>query len=57
MKRFSQRLKQSQRDREIVAVRYRVKGHSKHRYAKMRRCEVKKFLSKFKELDEYEVSV
>jgi hypothetical protein len=55
MKRFNQRLKQSQRDREMVTVRYHVKGDSKHRHAKMRRCEVKKFLSKFKALDEYEV--
>ena len=52
MKRFNQRLKQSQRDREMVTVRYHVKGDSKHRHAKMRRCEVKKFLSKFKALEE-----
>lgn len=55
MKKFNQRLKQSRRDRDVVAVRYRCKGDSKHRYAKMLRCEVAAFINKFKTLDEYEV--
>lgn len=56
MKSFAKRLKQSQMDREIVTVKYRAKGDSKHRIASMKRCEVSSFKKKFKVLEEFIVN-
>jgi hypothetical protein len=56
MKSFARRLKQSQHDRQVVTVKYRVKGDSKHRIASMKRCEVPGFLKKFRVLEECEVT-
>ena len=47
------RMNQSARDREVVVVRYRCKGDSKHTEEVMLRCEISHFKSKLKNVEEF----
>lgn len=47
------RMNQSARDREVVVVRYRCKGDSKHTEEVMLRCEIPHFKSKLKNVEEF----